>query len=274
MDENPYTNLALPPEAWQSHSAAAALRSRDVPAILRIAQAYSGASQARLAAALRMGQGRVNEIINGRRQVGSFEVFERLAAGLALPDDARMLLGLAPARASGAGSEAGIVSTYARQGDVNDELRAHAGEAEQIDILAVRALGLLALNDSLLRGALLRRQTPATLRVLLLAPDSASAATRAAEIAETPESFSAGIRLAAARIAELNDHPHLTATVRLYDQLPTWRLLRFDDTSYLSGFGARIEGHRSSVCKLTAGTGGMLHAGFTRHFDDLWRRSA
>ncbi|WP_438487469.1 hypothetical protein [Streptomyces sp. S186] len=39
----------------------------------------------------------MNEIINGRREITRLDVFERVATGLNMPDDARHLLGLAPA---------------------------------------------------------------------------------------------------------------------------------------------------------------------------------
>jgi hypothetical protein len=50
-------------------------------------------------------------------------------------------------------------------------------------------------------------------------------------------------------------------------------MLRFDDTLYLSAFGASSEGHRSGMYKLTAATNGVLHAGFLRQFDDAWQRA-
>lgn len=48
---------------------------------------------------------------------------------------------------------------------------------------------------------------------------------------------------------------------------------RLDDTLYLSAFGKWSEGHRSGMYKLTAAANGVLHAGFLRHFDDVWDRS-
>jgi hypothetical protein len=55
--------------------------------------------------------------------------------------------------------------------------------------------------------------------------------------------------------------------------LPTWRMLRFDETLYLSAFGVSSEGHRSGMYKLVAGINGVLHAGFLRQYDDLWQRA-
>ncbi|WTH65754.1 helix-turn-helix transcriptional regulator [Streptomyces sp. NBC_01546] len=69
-------------------------------------QQYSGASQARIAAAVGMTQARVNEIINRRREVSRLDVYERIADGLNMPDDARHLLGLAAGRERRSGGAA------------------------------------------------------------------------------------------------------------------------------------------------------------------------
>ena len=57
------------------------------------------------------------------------------------------------------------------------------------------------------------------------------------------------------------------------DSLPTWRMLVFDGTFYLSAFAPSSEGHRSGMYKLTAAGDGVLHAGFLRQFDDMWRQA-
>jgi len=159
------------------------------------------------------------------------------------------------------------------QADANTELRERAASATQVDILAVRALGLIALNDSLLRGPLTARESPVDVRVLLLDPDSPAAAIRAAEIGESAESFAAGIRLALARLSEFGNHPYLGLQTAVYNSLPTWRMLVFDGALYLSAFAPSSEGHRSGMYKLTAADDGVLHAGFLRQFEDMWRQA-
>jgi hypothetical protein len=74
-----------------------------------------------------------------------------------------------------------------------------------VDVLAVRGLGLLGLNHSLLLGAVAdgARDAPLRLRVLLLDPDSAAARQRAVEFGESPESFASGIRFTIARLREV-----------------------------------------------------------------------
>lgn len=265
-----YGPIRVPAGAWRRADVRAALRQRDVRCLLRLVQQHAGVSQARLATAAGLGQGRVNEIINGRRQVTRLDVLERLADGLAMPDDARVLFGLAPAHAATLTGHAEIAGVFATQADADQQLRDHAATASRIDILAVRALGLVALNDSLLRGPLTTRATPVEMRMLLLNPDSPATAVRAAEIGESAQALASGIRLALGRVAELDSQPLISIATGVYSTLPTWRMLIFDGILYLSAFGAYSEGHRSGMYKLAAATDGVLHAGFLRHFEDMW----
>jgi hypothetical protein len=190
-----------------------------------------------------------------------------------MPDDARVLFGLAPVHADTLTGHAEIAQVFTAQAEANRELREHASTASVVDILAARALGLIALNDSLLRGPLSDRITSVEVRVLLLDPDSAAAEARAAEIGETPASFGAGIRLALGRLAEFADHPHISMQVAIYSALPTWRMLVFDRILYLSAFGTTSEGHRSGMYKLTASRDGVLHTGFLRQYEDMWHHA-
>jgi len=269
-----YQPVDMPGDAWRAPGIRQALRARDVAELLRLVQKETGASQARMAAAAGFGQGRFNEVFNKHRKVTSLEGLERIAAALAMPDDARVLFGLAPAHAGSLAGHAEISAVYATQAEAARDLREHAATAAAVDILAVRALGVVGLNDSLLRGPLLDgRETPAAVRVLLLDPDSPAVAVRAAETGESPEGFAAGIRLALARLAELEEHPLVQVRTAVYDALPVWRLMAFDSVMYLSAFSAAAEGHRSAMYRLTAAADGVLHAGMSRQFGDMWRRA-
>lgn len=161
-----------------------------------------------------------------------------------------------------------IPLVFANQAAAAAEIRAATERAENVDLLAVRGLGLLALNDSLLRPVIDRADHSIRLRALLLNPDSEAARTRAAEVGESPETFIAGLRLATARIAEMPG-----AEVYLYDALPTWRLLGIDDTFYVSTFAETWEGHESAVYKMVPTTAGPLHRGFRRMFDEMLSRA-
>ncbi|WP_084532760.1 helix-turn-helix transcriptional regulator [Nocardia fusca] len=107
-----------------------------------------------------------------------------------------------------------VAETYAQQSDVAGEVRALAKQAGNIDVLAVRGLGIIGLNDSLLRKVI---PSGTRLRVMLLHPDSMAVAHRAAQIGESPESFAAGIRLAIKRISELSSEDRFVQ-VYTYDQ--------------------------------------------------------
>lgn len=276
MNDAFFGPVEIPAAAWRQADLCLALQSRDMAEVLRLAQRYGRVSQVRLANATGIAQGRVNEIVNGRRRVVTLDVFERIADGLSMPDEARMLAGLAPASAAGRAAFTGhaeIAQVFACQAQAEPELRELAGTARALDLLAVRALGLIGLNDSLLRGPLAERTDHVRVRVLLLDPDAPAAAARAREIGEQPAGFTAGIRMSIARLGELASYPHIGLRVSVYRDLPTWRMIRLDDTLYLSAFGKWSEGHRSGMYKLTAAANGVLHAGFLRHFDDVWERS-
>ncbi|MCX4688174.1 helix-turn-helix domain-containing protein [Kitasatospora purpeofusca] len=243
--------------------------------MFRWVQHHSGASQARIATQVGMTQSRVNEIINGRREVVRLDVFERIADGLNMPNDARRLLGLAPQRESRAPGAAfdlaafpEIVRVYSDQASAAAEIQRTARSATELDVLAVRGLGLLALRDSLLRPHLDRDgDEPPRLRVLLLAPDSPALIRRAAEIGESPESLSGGVRLAEARLRELAEIGRVE--VYRYRTLPVWRVIRLDKTLYVSAFDTDREGHESATYKVLATPYGPLYRGWRRMFDAM-----
>jgi transcriptional regulator with XRE-family HTH domain len=254
--------VTLPDAVWSRADVLAALEARNIGALFALAQQRSGVTQARMGTATGLGQGRVNEIVNGRRQVSSIEVLERVAAGLSMSDSARYALGLAPAAAL---PPPGVA--WERQDGAAEEIRTAVGEAAEVDLLAVRALGLIGLNDSLLRVPLVERERPARVRVLLLDPDCEATARRAEEVGESPASFAAGIRMAITRLGELADLQHLDVSVGVYTALPVWRIIRTDRSAFLSVVGHAVEGHQSEVHRLDAG---LLHAGFTRELADHW----
>ncbi|WP_329564650.1 helix-turn-helix domain-containing protein [Kitasatospora sp. NBC_01266] len=267
--------LTLPDPTWQHADIQQALRARDVGGLFRFVQHHSGASQARIGTATGMNQGRVNEIMNGRREVSRLDVFERIADGLSMPDDSRRLLGLAPQREKRAGGAAfdlaafpEVVRVYSEQAAAATEIQRAARTARELDVLAVRGLGLLGLRDSLLRPHLDRDgDKPPRLRVLLLDPDSDAVAQRAAEIGESTESLAGGVRLAETRLRELAASSPVE--VYRYSSLPVWRIIRLDSTLYVASFATSWEGHESATYKLVATPHGPLYQGFRRLFDSM-----
>src|SRR5580704_1457414 len=87
---------AITAEFWARPAVAQALSKRDMGALFRLLSQYEGLSQTRIATATGIAQGRVSEIVRGKRAVSASHVFERIADGLKVPDDGRLALGLAP----------------------------------------------------------------------------------------------------------------------------------------------------------------------------------
>lgn len=272
----PLVPVELPDWAWQNADVREALRARDVGAIFRGVQQH-GISQARIAAATGMTQARVNEIINRRREVVRLDVYERIAEGLAMPDDARHLLGLAAAREARGGGPAfdlaafpEVVRVYSSQAAAASEIRQQAAAAKELDVLAVRGLGLIGLNDSLLRSSLGRgSEAGPRVRILMLDPEAPALAVRAAEIGESTESLASGVRLAEARLRELRSV--CDVHVYRYRLLPTWRLLRLDSILFVSAFDAGWEGHESALYKIVETPNGPLYRGFRRMLEAMVR---
>lgn len=263
--------VTIPAWVWEQAAVRQALRRRDIASVFAYVQQYSGASQARIAAAVDMTQSRVNEIINRRREVSRLDVYERIADGLDMPDDARHLLGLAAGREKRSGGAAfdlsafpEVVRVYASQASAREEIQQQARAAQELDVLAVRGLGLIGLNDSLLRACLPREQGGHGLRVrvLLLDPESPALARRAAEIGESEESLASGVRLAEARLRELAETCDIQ--VYRYGMLPIWRMIRTDNTMFVSAFDAGWEGHESATYKVMETPHGPLFRGFRR----------
>ncbi|MEE2039736.1 XRE family transcriptional regulator [Nocardiopsis sp. CT-R113] len=96
MSGHPASRITIPSWAWEREHTADFLRKRDVQALLQFARQYGGASQMAISAATGLSQGRVSEVLNGRKTVTAFEVYERIADGLGMPDRSRMQFGLAP----------------------------------------------------------------------------------------------------------------------------------------------------------------------------------
>jgi hypothetical protein len=207
--------------------------------------------------------------------VTTLDLFERIAEGLGMPDDARMRFGLAPQHPAGLdhlgpSGRAEILAVYPSQSTALRDISGLAPTTREIEVLAVRGLGILGLNDSMLRTNI--QQSTPVVRVLLLDPDCPAAERRAAEIGEGYGSFAAGVRLSIERLKELGAE---TGTVRcdLYTILPTWRVIGLDSTLFVSAFGESHEGHMSPMYRLAGSPHGALHRGFRRFIAEL-RRTA
>ncbi len=271
-----WETLTIPTSVWNGDDMRQACQRRDVAAILRAIQRGTGASQTQLAMATGILQGRISEILRRSRTVTAFDVFERIADGLAMPDETRVLLGLAPVHPSGLDhlgpiGRAEMLAAYRSQADATPEIRKAASTARTIEILAVRGLGIIGMNDSLLRATVALNRP--VFRALLLDPDSTAAERRAAEVGESHESFASGVSLCVARLRELRGQTGAQVEVYFYDMLPTWRVLALDNVQFVSAFGEEHEGHTSPMYKIAASAHGALHRGFRRFTDELRAQS-
>jgi len=169
----------------------------------------------------------------------------------------------------GASGRAEILATYPSQSTALADIRGLARTAREMDVLAVRGLGILGLNDSMLRATI--QASAPTVAVLLLDPDCEAAERRAAEIGESHASFAAGIRLSVERLRELDDQTG-TVTCHLYSILPTWRVIGWT-ARCSSPRSAKPRGHTSPMYRLAGSPHGALHRGFRRFITEL-RRTA
>lgn len=96
MSRSSFEPPAIPEDAWLQEAIRHTLRERNAGELFRFAQKY-GISQMRLAALTGQSQGRINDLIHGRRgNITAIDAWERIADGLDMPDPARVALGLAP----------------------------------------------------------------------------------------------------------------------------------------------------------------------------------
>lgn len=97
MPRRSWEGITIPAWAWERQETQLILRERDIAGLLRLAQAH-GASQTRIASVTGIAQGRVSEILSGKRTVSSLRLIERIADGLGMPASSRLVFGLAPGR--------------------------------------------------------------------------------------------------------------------------------------------------------------------------------
>jgi transcriptional regulator with XRE-family HTH domain len=101
--------------------------------VFRLVNRRTGTSQSKIGAAVGLDQGYVSKVMSGQRAVASIDVLERIACGLGMPDGARAVLGLAPARSA----SVDIAANRSGSGDCGPALRVRTwGSAgEQLELL-------------------------------------------------------------------------------------------------------------------------------------------
>lgn len=163
-----------------------------------------------------------------------------------------------------------IAEIYQNQAYAEKEIKRMGSEAKNIDILTIRGLGIIGLNDSVLRKQLLSGAGPRRrIRILLLSPDGKNARARAAEIGESPEAFVHGINLSIQRMKEIADLRVHDVEVYLYDRRPTWRIIALDSNYFVSAFGLHVEGHRALMYRVDGTKRSTLFDALSRMFDEM-----
>lgn len=105
----------ISPAFWARPDVRRALADRDIGGLFRLLNHHAGLTQMRIGTAVEMAQGRVSDIVRGKYQVQTVPVFTRIADGLDMPSQARILLGLAPRPAH-------VPSTAPRRAQTGGEL--------------------------------------------------------------------------------------------------------------------------------------------------------
>ena len=92
--------VTVPADLWERPEITRALTARNLAVVIRTVRKYTGLSQSEVGQLLGVGQPEVSHIERGKRRVTELDMFERVADGLWMSDQARVLLGLAPRSAA------------------------------------------------------------------------------------------------------------------------------------------------------------------------------
>ncbi len=96
MRDSAFDPPALPAAFWARNDVRRALDRRDIGALFRLLRQHGSLSQTRIGTAVILSQNRVSLITRDQETVTSQHVLGRIADGLAMPDHARVRLGIAP----------------------------------------------------------------------------------------------------------------------------------------------------------------------------------
>lgn len=254
-----------------------AISRRDIGAVLTIYRKWTGATQTQIAAACEVPQSHVSEIQNGRRQVTSLEIFERMADGIGIP---RRRLGLADRPGEEALSvviapptdvPAEIVRIYPNRGAVPGELWRSLlnSTREHLDVLVFAGLFLPDGHADFV--ALLRQKVQAgvKIRYLLGDPESEAVALRGHEEG-IADGLAARIRITLTYMAGLREVPG--AEIRLHSTALYNSIYRFDGQMLVNAHVYGAPAAHSPVIHLRQTPGGLFEH-YAASFDQVWSTS-
>ena len=127
----------IPASFWEHPSVARALAERDMGALIQLLKQLAGISQIRVGTAAEIGQGRISEVVRGKRRFAETQVFERIANGLDMPDHARLTMGLATRPASSSSSQP---KRYSPRPGQNTELLYRISASRHVNAEVIAAL--------------------------------------------------------------------------------------------------------------------------------------
>jgi len=194
----------IPPSFWQRSDVRSALTGRDMGALFQLLNEQVKLSQTRIGTAVDLSQGRVGEVIRGTRRIAGLHVFERIADGLDMPDDARLMLGVsarlahlpASASVSDAHDSELLRQITAAKGIDRTVIRVLQGETDGIRLLdrrmgAPAVAGKLEAHISHLEGSLSYSLRPGNRQGLaaVLADASALAGWQAIDMGRLPRAW-------------------------------------------------------------------------------------
>jgi tetratricopeptide (TPR) repeat protein len=84
----------IPPTFWEHPDIVRALAERDMGALFRLLKQHAGISRMRVGTAVGISEAGISNVVNGKRRIAEKQVFERIASGLGMPDQARHMLGV------------------------------------------------------------------------------------------------------------------------------------------------------------------------------------
>lgn len=167
----------------------------------------------------------------------------------------------------------GIVRIYRNQSEAEKEIAKCIAFAQEIDILAVRGLGIASLRDSVIQKGLRATENEVRVRIAYLDKASIHCKTRASEIGESLEEFTSALQAGYSGLSQLRISEKLNVEFKVYDQLPVWRIIRVDDTMFVTGFLNNKNGHDVYLYQIQRRNDFSLFPILKREFDEIWRNS-
>ncbi len=266
-----------PADLWDRPDMSEALARRDIGAVFKIFRQWTGATQTQIAAACEVPQSHVSEIQNGRRQVTSLEIFERIADGIGIP---RARIGLAdkpgsvpeprsgPAGGPAAEVPAEMVRVYPSRTAVPGDLwRALFAEAtHQVDVLVIA--GLFLPDGHADFTTILRRKAASgvKIRYALGNPESPAIALRGDEEG-IGDGLAARTRITLTYLAPLRDAPGID--LRLHSTTLYNSIYRFDGDMLVNTHVYGAPAAHSPVLHLREQPGGLFDH-YAASFERVW----